>query len=119
MLAICRHLFKDIQRHAHSECNGHDLVRCPASRQDQFLHDKLRRGSDTYGTEHLQLNLIKGSAAALTNDDVVFGQYREAGVLLYRGFTLTQFMNQVYSNEFDLGKGKQMPIVNYKTPIEN
>ena len=29
---------------------------------------------------------------------------------MYRGFTLDQFMNQCYSNELDLGKGRQMPI---------
>ena len=29
-----------------------------------------------------------GSAAALRGDDVVYAQYREAGVLLYRGFKL-------------------------------
>ena len=33
-----------------------------------------------------------------------------AGVLMYRGFTLDQFMNQCYSNVGDLGKGKQMPV---------
>lgn len=32
-------------------------------------------------------------------------QYREAGVLLYRGFTLDEFMNQCYSNDLDYGKG--------------
>ncbi len=29
-----------------------------------------------------------GSAAALTMDDVIFGQYREVGVLMWRGFTV-------------------------------
>lgn len=33
-----------------------------------------------------------GSAAALNSEDLVYGQYREAGVLLYRGFTLQQFV---------------------------
>ena len=33
-----------------------------------------------------------------------------AGVLMYRGFTLDQFMNQCYSNVEDGGKGKQMPV---------
>ena len=32
------------------------------------------------------------------------------GVLMYRGFTLDQFMNQCYSNAMDGGKGKQMPV---------
>jgi 2-oxoisovalerate dehydrogenase E1 component alpha subunit len=43
-------------------------------------------------------------------DDTVFGQYREAGVLLFRGFTLDEFMNQCYSNDLDYGKGRQMPV---------
>lgn len=51
-----------------------------------------------------------GSAAALDSGDLVFGQYREAGVLLYRGFTLDDFMNQCYANVMDAGKGKQMPV---------
>ena len=31
-----------------------------------------------------------GSAAALTASDIIYAQYRESGVLLYRGFTLAQ-----------------------------
>ena len=51
-----------------------------------------------------------GSAAALRDDDLVFGQYREAGVLMYRGFDLHQFMSQCYGNVDDEGKGRQMPV---------
>ena len=51
-----------------------------------------------------------GSAAALLPKDLVYGQYREAGVLMYRGFSLDGFMNQCYGNSADEGKGKQMPI---------
>jgi 2-oxoisovalerate dehydrogenase E1 component alpha subunit len=36
-------------------------------------------------------------------------QYREQGVLLWRGFTLQEFANQCFSNKFDNGKGRQMP----------
>lgn len=50
-----------------------------------------------------------GSAAALSSEDVVFAQYREAGVLLWRGCALETLMNQCYSNQHDLGKGRQMP----------
>ena len=35
-----------------------------------------------------------GSAAALTPEDVVFAQYREQGVLLYRGFSFLDFAHQ-------------------------
>ena len=32
------------------------------------------------------------------------------GVLLWRGFSLDDFMNQCYGNEHDEGKGRQMPV---------
>ena len=51
-----------------------------------------------------------GSAVALSPEDVVLGQYREAGVLMWRGFTLDDFMNQCYANQNDNGKGRQMPV---------
>jgi 2-oxoisovalerate dehydrogenase E1 component alpha subunit len=36
-----------------------------------------------------------GSAMAWQPDDEVFAQYREAGVLMWRGFTLQNFADQV------------------------
>lgn len=51
-----------------------------------------------------------GSTAALADDDMIMAQYREQGALAFRGFTVEQFMNQIFSNEKDLGKGRQMPI---------
>lgn len=50
------------------------------------------------------------SAAALDPKDMIMAQYREQGALHYRGFSLTQFMNQLLSNDQDLGKGRQMPV---------
>lgn len=41
---------------------------------------------------------------------MVFAQYREQGVLLWRGFTLQQAINQCYGNAGDAGKGRQMPV---------
>lgn len=32
------------------------------------------------------------------------------GVLMYRGYTLDQFVNQCYGNKNDIGKGRQMPV---------
>ena len=51
-----------------------------------------------------------GSAAALHPSDVVFAQYRETGVFQYRGFKLSDFMNQLFANRFDPGKGRSMPV---------
>lgn len=41
---------------------------------------------------------------------VVCLQYREPGVLLWRGFTLQEFANQCFGNKADYGKGRQMPV---------
>lgn len=51
-----------------------------------------------------------GSAAALTLEDTVFTQYREHGVLMWRGFTIQQMAHQCYGNVHGHGKGRQMPI---------
>ncbi|WP_426416931.1 thiamine pyrophosphate-dependent dehydrogenase E1 component subunit alpha [Aestuariirhabdus sp. LZHN29] len=51
-----------------------------------------------------------GFAAALEDEDMIMAQYREQGALVYRGFSLDEFMNQLFSNELDYGKGRQMPI---------
>ncbi|MEH6823209.1 MAG: thiamine pyrophosphate-dependent dehydrogenase E1 component subunit alpha [Motiliproteus sp.] len=51
-----------------------------------------------------------GFAAALDDQDMIMAQYREQGALVYRGFSLDEFMNQLFSNALDYGKGRQMPI---------
>jgi 2-oxoisovalerate dehydrogenase E1 component alpha subunit len=53
---------------------------------------------------------VIGSAAALDEDDMIMAQYREQGALAYRGFTTDEFMNQLFGNEMDYGKGRQMPV---------
>lgn len=52
---------------------------------------------------------VAGTAAAFSPDDMIMGQYREQAALRCRGFTTEQFMNQLFSNASDLGKGRQMP----------
>ena len=51
-----------------------------------------------------------GSASALHHSDVIFAQYRETGVFQQRGFTLSDFMNQLFANSRDAGKGRNMPV---------
>lgn len=50
------------------------------------------------------------SAAALEPQDMIMSQYREQGALAYRGYSTEAFMNQMFSNEKDPNKGRQMPI---------
>ena len=78
---------------------------------DQIFYDAQRQGRISfYMTSYGEEAETVGSAAALHPDDMVFAQYRETGVFLWRGFTLSQFANQCFSNEFDIGKGRQMPM---------
>ena len=51
-----------------------------------------------------------GSASALMAEDVIFAQYREAGVFQQRGFTMDDFMSQLFANKNDAGKGRNMPV---------
>ena len=51
-----------------------------------------------------------GTAAALDDQDMVYAQYREVGVIMWRGFSLDDIMNQCFSTMLDSGKGRSMPI---------
>ncbi|CAN6903078.1 unnamed protein product [Brassica oleracea] len=78
---------------------------------DHIFYEAQRQGRisffiTTVGEEAINI----ASAAALSPDDVVLPQYREPGVLLWRGFTLQEFANQCFGNKADHGKGRQMPV---------
>src|SRR5881275_170736 len=51
------------------------------------------------------------AAAALDFDDMHFPTYRQQGLLVSRGYPLTEMMNQIYSNKGDKLKGRQLPIM--------
>jgi 2-oxoisovalerate dehydrogenase E1 component alpha subunit len=48
-------------------------------------------------------------AMALDRGDMCFPTYRQQGLLIARGYPLVQMMHQVYSNERDPMKGRQLP----------
>ena len=78
---------------------------------DDILYNTQRQGRISFymqnsGEEATQI----GSASSLTLNDVILAQYREAGVLLWRGFTFQQAIDQCFSTADDLGKGRQMPV---------
>jgi 2-oxoisovalerate dehydrogenase E1 component alpha subunit len=78
---------------------------------DDVFYQAQRQGRISFymqnaGEEAIQI----GSASVLSKEDMIFAQYREAGVLLWRGFTLQEAADQCFSNESDLGKGRQMPV---------
>lgn len=49
------------------------------------------------------------SAAALELGDWMYPQYREVGIMFWRGFTIQEFVHQMFGNAEDLIKGRQMP----------
>lgn len=78
---------------------------------DTILNDVQRQGRISfYMTAKGEEAIHFGCASALSIEDVIFAQYREQGILMYRGFNMEQMMNQCYSNRLDLGKGRQMPV---------
>lgn len=74
-----------------------------------------------YMTCHGEEATTIASTAALSDEDMIYPQYREAACLLYRGFTIQDMANQLAGNEFDNGKARQMPVhygsrkLNYQT----
>lgn len=78
---------------------------------DTIFYEAQRQGRISFYVTSIGEEAINvASAAALSIDDVIFPQYREPGVLLWRGFTLQEFANQCFGNKADYGKGRQMPI---------
>jgi 2-oxoisovalerate dehydrogenase E1 component alpha subunit len=51
------------------------------------------------------------AAAALTREDMHFPTYRQQGLLIARGYPLTDMMCQIYSNRGDKLRGRQLPIM--------
>ena len=78
---------------------------------DKIGYDVQRQGRISfYMTQFGEEATVIGSGHGLRPQDLVYAQYREGGLFLVRGWTLDNFMNQLYSNALDLGKGRQMPI---------
>ncbi|KAB5557260.1 hypothetical protein DKX38_008169 [Salix brachista] len=78
---------------------------------DTVFYEAQRQGRISFyltsaGEEAINI----ASAAALSADDIILPQYREPGILLWRGFTIQEFANQCLGNKDDYGKGRQMPI---------
>ncbi|KAH6647612.1 dehydrogenase E1 component [Truncatella angustata] len=78
---------------------------------DVVMFDAQRQGRLSFymvsaGEEAISI----GSASVLEKEDVVFCQYREQGVFRQRGFELSDFMNQLFANTKDPGRGRNMPV---------
>eukprot|EP01064_Diplonema_japonicum_P034217 TRINITY_DN7024_c2_g1_i4.p1 TRINITY_DN7024_c2_g1~~TRINITY_DN7024_c2_g1_i4.p1 ORF type:complete len:418 (+),score=129.77 TRINITY_DN7024_c2_g1_i4:134-1387(+) len=98
------------------ECRMMNKTMVRQSVMDGILYEAQRQGRisfymTNYGEEATQI----GSVSALKPDDMVYAQYREAGVLLYRGYEINKMIAQCMGTEEDDAKGRQMPI-HYGSP---
>ena len=50
------------------------------------------------------------AVAALRDTDWIFPSYREQGAWFWRGYTIQQFIDQLFGNVDDPTKGRQMPV---------
>ncbi|QIX01422.1 hypothetical protein AMS68_006939 [Peltaster fructicola] len=78
-----------------------DIIMFDAQRQGKISFYVVNAGEEGIGV---------GSASALSPRDPIFAQYREAGVLKYRGFEPADFLAQLFSTKNDPGKGRNMPV---------
>ena len=78
---------------------------------DDIFYNAQRQGRISFYMQNLgEEGTQIGSSAALKPDDMIFAQYRELGVLLWRGYTTEEVANQCFANEMDTGKGRMMPV---------
>ncbi|KAG0146996.1 hypothetical protein CROQUDRAFT_656650 [Cronartium quercuum f. sp. fusiforme G11] len=79
---------------------------------DSIMNNLQRHGRISfYMTSFGEEAAIVGSSAAWADHDEVFAQYREQGVLLWRGCNLDYLMAQCFSSHEDKSSaGRQMPV---------
>ncbi len=78
-----------------------DLIMFDAQRQGKISFYMVSAGEE---------GIAVGSSSALSHNDPVFAQYREHGVYIHRGTSISEFINQCFSTTHDLGKGRNMPV---------
>lgn len=70
-----------------------------------------RQGKCSFYMQHLGEEAISCAfGKALEPGDMNFPTYRQAGLLITAGYPLTSMMNQVYSNDGDSARGRQLPV---------
>ncbi len=70
-----------------------------------------RQGKTSFYMQHLGEEAISCAfQKALTKGDMNFPTYRQAGLLIASGYPLSTMMCQVYSNDGDPVKGRQLPV---------
>ena len=79
---------------------------------DDRMYRAQRQGKTSFYMKCTGEEAIAVAAqTALVEDDMHFPTYRQQGLLVARGYPLTEMMNQIYSNKGDKLKGRQLPIM--------
>ena len=79
---------------------------------DDRMYRSQRQGKTSFYMKCTGEEAIAVAAqTALDRDDMHFPTYRQQGLLVARGYPLTEMMNQIYSNKGDKLKGRQLPIM--------
>ncbi|MES2054660.1 MAG: 3-methyl-2-oxobutanoate dehydrogenase (2-methylpropanoyl-transferring) subunit alpha [Pseudomonadota bacterium] len=79
---------------------------------DERMFRAQRQGKTSFYMKCTGEEAVAVSAAfALDYEDMCFPSYRQQGLLIARGWSLVDMMNQIYSNKGDRLQGKQLPIM--------
>lgn len=79
---------------------------------DDRMFRAQRQGKTSFYMKSLGEEAVSVAAAhAMAADDMCFPSYRQQGILIARGCSLVEMMNQIYSNREDRLKGRQLPIM--------
>ena len=71
-----------------------------------------RQGKTSFYMQHMGEEAVSCAfRKALWPGDMNFPTYRQAGLLIAAGYPLVDMMCQIYSNELDPLKGRQMPVL--------
>jgi 2-oxoisovalerate dehydrogenase E1 component alpha subunit len=78
---------------------------------DARMMTAQRQGKTSFYMQHLGEEAISCAfQRALRKGDMNFPTYRQAGLLIAAGYPLVKMMNQVYSNDGDQMRGRQLPV---------
>ncbi|TIL74987.1 MAG: 3-methyl-2-oxobutanoate dehydrogenase (2-methylpropanoyl-transferring) subunit alpha [Mesorhizobium sp.] len=79
---------------------------------DARMQMAQRQGKTSFYMQHLGEEAVSCAfRKALAPGDMNFPTYRQAGLLIADGYPMVTMMNQIYSNEADPLKGRQLPIM--------
>jgi len=71
-----------------------------------------RQGKTSFYMQHMGEEAVSCAfRKALAPGDMNFPTYRQAGLLIAGGYPMAKMMSQIYSNELDPLKGRQLPIM--------